>query len=427
MRISVKWIVFSVLWQFLYFAQLFIVKPGTDVSPYAYKYGLIHYIKFGGLTSSALASILLILFCFITLFIQEKIILNKNTVKVSSFVMMIFIISFLSGNQVVSSFDYIVKLIMPMIIYIFFQACFKKTNPDSIINLVRNINILVIGQVLICKAVTGEFAANTYYHEMPEEYFGYFNNPHPFTALLGLLALWNAVLVYEKKNRILNSLLFTGNVLLVYLSHVRTYMLAFLIAFVYLILRIKARKGSVSKYIYIVFAAATIFGIVYVMLYGDYASARTVTDVSSGRFYRWYLDIQYFLHKTSVYHKLVGNGPEAIYRINQELFSTNINSLNCFIDLLADIGIIGLAALAGAYYMILRDCISGSNMVFMIPICVYLAIGALINNILPYVIIMPLFMILLFVMRSYDIKKGELQKYENISALSAPILSDNGK
>lgn len=388
----------------LYVSQLFMYYPGADVSPYAYTQNMISAIRIVGFSLSALASILLLVWTL------ENIIYHQRVITQRIFILFIVVLipnfwALLTSTSMTESIDYLVKLMTPFFILFYLYSCIDAKWFRMLSKTVTLINVFVCAQVLVCKALYGHFAAYNYYWEYAEEYFGYYNHPHSFSGLLAFLTIWNVYQINKKRDVRLNLALFLSNVVLMYLSGVRTYLLALAVglAFIGLWALNSSRMKNIRRYVYCAIFAVCMFG---VKLAQNIGLSRVVGgDLSSGRLRRWTEDLQYIFDNYSLPEVFFGSGVNAIFEINKEIFNNYINSLNIFIDILADYGLLGLMLLIAAYCMIFKLTLCKESAGFQWGVFVVFWTACIINNITSYVTIMIMMIIILLLM-NYDGRNG---------------------
>lgn len=419
MGINLKWKGLEGIFVLLYFAQLFIVVQGTDASPYAYKYNLIHIIKYYGLTLSAWVCILAFIYCITMILFNRKIVLHKNQYIIAVLIIIFsFSASIVSLSNLLAEIDNIVKLVFPFIVYIFLVINCKNVCLKSFDNLFGYINLFLLGQVLVCKFLTGRWGVNNYYYEIKNEFFGYYNSPHPFSATLGILCIWCIYCIQQRRKKLFYAVLFILNYCLIFLCSVRSYLLAVTISVVYIVLKSVGSKIHIPKVIINILFALIGIAIIYVLLFGDVISIRQLAgDISSGRIYRWTQDLHFYIKEIDTVHKIIGSGANTTYSINTKLIGTYINSLNAAIDILIDNGIVGLSLLGYAYWLVFKE---GKENYFYYALWIYIAVGAGINNLLPYVSVMPLAMVMAFAFSQTFNTRSE-ESNENISVTSSAV------
>lgn len=422
MGINLKWKGLEIIFILLYFAQLFMVVQGTDVSPYAYKYNLLHIIKFYGLTLSAWVCALAFIYCITMILFNKKIVLHKNQ-YIIAILIVIFSLStvFTSLHNLLDEIDNIVKLVFPFIIYIFLVTNCKNVGLKSFNNFFAYINLFLLGQVLVCKIITGRWGVNNYYYEIENEFFGFYNSPHPFSATLGILCIWCIYCIQQKRKILFYGILFILNYCLIFLCSVRSYLLAATISVTYIVIKSVGSKIHISKVINNILFVLLGIAIIYTLLFGNVMSVRQLGgDFSSGRIYRWIQDLRFYMREIDTFRKIAGSGANTICNINTKLIGTYINSLNAAIDILIDNGIIGLLLLGYAYLLIFKEC---KKNYFYYALWIYIAVGAGINNLLPYVSVMPLAMVMAFAFSQTNNRRSE-ESNENISITSSTVSQD---
>lgn len=437
--IIILWIVdrnysFMLLILTLYIAQLFILVPGSDAS--AASYGAYNTILFYGMTLSAWASISIIIFCLVNiLFFRST---NYQLTKLD--ILCIFSLgSFLFTGMLVSnnfldSVETPVKLSLPFIIYYYARFCIPKSRISYFYTLFLLINLITVGQVFICKILTGSFAINTFYwYIMSEEYFGYYNSPHPFSALLGLLSLWCIKSINERKRVVLNAILLSFNLLLIFLSGVRTYALGITIALIFIMISAFRDKGlrNIRKLLLavpIIALVLTIFTPSFVSL-SRFSNVFLSGDMTSSRLERWTTDVSYYVNQKNIFTLLLGNGFQSMNVINQTLIGVYINSLNVFIDLLVENGAIGMLLYLLPCVFIWKECYkkNSRSISIVIGMTIYIVIGLVINNLLPYVTIMPLFILILVIIDLENQVENGKQKSEYFGITSSSVSYNSRK
>jgi hypothetical protein len=384
------------IWFGLYVSQIFILVPGSDASEWSY--GNYNTYSFAGLSYSTWISILLIYLCMLEILLTNPRMIPRRDAHVLLPVLVFFLFGMLVSANFGESVQDAIKLLFPFVLYYFFAWRTLRVDAVKIKYAVLAINLFLVGQVLVCKLLTGKFAANHYYwYVMDEEFFGYYNSPHPFAGVLGLISIWNLWQIGRREHPLFNTALFLCNIVLVFASGVKTYALSVLIAvgIVSVCSLFNSRLRNLRKYVLLtVFAAVLCGGFIAAW----YSTSRlniefNPTSLTSGRDSRWEKDLDYFVEQRDAARYLFGNGIGGIYFVNDSLIGRHINSLNVFIDLLVDDGILGMALILYAYYSIFRRAFRGgaAKPVVVAMVC-YIVISSFINNLLPYVTIMPIAM-----------------------------------
>lgn len=384
---TLREVVFLVLLLALYVSQVFLVVPGANLD--AANYGHYDTINFLGLSYSSWLSLILICWCTISVLMN----LGKLRFTRPSLLCLLAIAGFTVIGALNSSVSGIadlgVKMLMPFTAYFYIRYVLIELESREIDRLLLAINLFLIGQVLICKLITGEFSANHYYtYIMDEEYFGYYNSPHPFTAMLGLLSIWNLRIIALRKAPVVHVLLVAGNVTLMLVSGVRTYLLGLVFSVVFLLIMALFRS-DLKKFrpliAALIFVLLCFSGQLSAFLSGTrLSSSYNTTELTSGRSLRWALDMGEYLGE-STFRILFGGGFAHSYDVNTILIGVHINSLNFVVDVLLDNGIFGLLTLLIAYLGMLTDLFKKGNFPFLAALAIYLLVGMTLNNLLPYV------------------------------------------
>ena len=406
--------IFLAIWIELYIAQLFMYLPGTDVSPYAFAHSKIEAIRVMGLTLSAAVSIVLVFFIFATFVMRIKK-YSKKAIYMMILALIPNLLNLVRSSDLTGNFDTFLKVISPFVICYKIQKIIDRENVRDFKTAITAINIFMIAQVLACKLMYGHFAAYNYYYEMSEEYFGYYNHPHSFTCLLAVLSIWCIYQMNKRQNVPLNIVLFVLNLLLMFISGVRTYFIALIagLLFVGIYSLMMRSMKNLRKYVYIAVVLLVIAGPALITSFG---STRVTEDVSSGRIDRWTADISYAINNYSWFDKLFGAGLDASVQANKVLFDVAINSLNVFIDMFMNYGIIGMIMMIIAYSYIFRLTWSKKQKGFQIGMLVFLLTACFINSIVSYITIMSMIVVILYIFKV----EGEMDS-EGLSLKSAAV------
>ena len=160
-RHTLREVVFLVLLLALYVSQVFLVVPGANLD--AANYGHYDTINFLGLSYSSWLSLILICWCTISVLMN----LGKLRFTRPSLLCLLAIAGFTVIGALNSSVSGIadlgVKMLMPFTAYFYIRYVLIELESREIDRLLLAINLFLIGQVLICKLITGEFSANHYY------------------------------------------------------------------------------------------------------------------------------------------------------------------------------------------------------------------------------------------------------------------------
>lgn len=401
LRYPKKETIFYCLLSFLYFSQIIMYEPGSNVSPYAYSHGMLTHVRFFGLTFSAISCIMIVIFCSMGL-LKKSIKLCKRDVLIFLLIIVFILIGILRTfqnhqNNFVDGIETGIRYFLPFLIYIFIKVNKSSFKIEHLYRFLISLNSFLVLQVLLSFIMYGTFSVNTYYLQMSEEYFGFFNSPHGFTCLLGMLSIFNFYCILEKKHTLHNILLFICNFCLIYFSGVRTYLLCLGISIAVIIILItKSKRYSGNlRVIFIILLPFLIMLAIYFIINYSSSNSRINQDLSSGRFIRWITDLGYYINQKNIIALLFGSGFDSIYRINGNLIGVEINSLNFIIDLLIDNGIVGTILYLSTLVLFIGKDLKKENP-FYFALLIYVFIGCCINNILTYVTVMPLFILLYY-------------------------------
>jgi len=398
----------------LFIAQLFIIVPGSDIS--SASYGNFNTYKIAGFSTSTLMCMLIIFYCIFNTFIRNRFELKEKHLLLIIIIVLFDILGILTGNELDMQIEMCTKINMPFVVYFYLEYSYPKDKIQKLSQPILISNLILLIQVPLCKLLTGKFAASTFYaYIMKEEYYGYYSSPHAFAAILGVFSLWNLKCINENIHKYVNVLCLLANLLLIFLSGVRTYALAVIITIIFIFItsfgtnklkRIK-RLAVLSIVLFVIFSK-TIFQYI---LTSRFNAAYNTVEVTSGRGSRWTIDLDYFMNQTSILKVVLGNGFQSIYTINSNLIGLNINSLNAIIDTLVDNGIMGLIMIVIIYYIMLKKENIKKNKLIYYGFFIYLSIGLFVNNILPYITVMTTIVIL------FRILDAENDNYEEVNSL----------
>lgn len=386
-------------------SQMLMYQPGSNISPWAYKNGLLNHILFAGRTLSNWFSIFTALYCFLFLGIG----LYKKAFKIYDFLIFfslftVVCIGTLKSNSLSSGLAEGLKYLLPFIVYATIKTYKSSTWRLLIEKLLLFTNIILILQVLICKIFTGKYAASSYYLEMREEFFGFYNHPHNFTGLLGILSIWCFYNINRQHKPALNLILVFINIILMFISGSRSYLCSLMIALFYILIfsLIDKKVKRMRKFVF----AAIFIGIFLGPYYLTYLnSQRLLTSFLSGREKRWLQDFHYYLENMSIIDKLIGGGFGFVNEVNMELVGTNINSLNIIIDILINNGIIGLLFTILVYFILFDYFIKTGDKRFSIMMMVFFIVSSIFTNLISYQVVTIYMVLVLFVMRKNTIIK----------------------
>lgn len=358
-------------------SQILIFPPGSDVSPFSVYNGGAVVKSYGGATVQVWAILLLLAICGFGLARSQP------STGGSGFGWTLVAIATALVSGAVTSSDFAVfaegtgKIILPLMIFSYLIATMREGDSRTIVRLVIAINVFTAGQSLVCKVLTGSFASNMYYVELPQEYFGYFY--HPF-AFAGILSACMVVVVNEFVNgrhRGLMASLAAVNLYLIAGTQVRTYILG--TAAMFLIAVVGLTIGKKRPVLTLVIAGGLSLAAL-VVGQGLVANSRVTTDVSSGRLDRWVTDVHYVWSTASPVDLIIGAGPGRISDVNQQLFGIHINSLNAAVDSFVDFGVLGLLTMLISWYLLVRAQYLANRSPLVLSAAALLVISAAVTN-----------------------------------------------
>lgn len=365
-------------------SPILIFPPGTDVSPYAAYYGALTPITYGGVTVQVWSILALLTVCGFGLL---RVGFRSGSPGVA-WTIAAAASAIVGGALTTSDFallaEGIGKLLLPLLIFSFATAIKRSGDHRKFATLALLINIFTLGQAFVCKFATGRFAANTYYIELPEEYFGYFY--HPF-AFVGVVSACTIVVVNEfvqGRRRPAMALLLVLNFAFIYQTQVRTYILAVAVALLVAFIGTTFGRRSPLATIVVAFLLSLL-----ALLLGRnlVAGSRVTSDASSGRLDRWTADIESVWGNAPIHQLILGGGPSSIFELNQQLFGVYINSLNAAIDIFVDYGLLGLLTALTAWALLIRDQYRSTQNPLMLSAAVLLLISATVTSPLEFPVV----------------------------------------
>lgn len=391
-------IVFLLLFSGLFFSQMIMYKAGSNISPYAYTRGLLKPILLFGRTYSSWLSITITAYSLYKMLLSSRNRrLSKQDVIMYTAIFLVFLIGIFSYSSFSSALSEGTKYVLPFLTYGAVKVIDSERFKESTKKLLTFSNIILILQVALSKIITGKFAASTYYLEMQEEYFGFYNHPHGFTGLLGMLTIWCVFNINRRNKVCLYSVLAIINMILMYISGSRSYVYSLLIAVVYILMTsmVDQKLKRMRKYAFAGLIAALFFGKSFITNLGAH---RVTNAVLSGRGLRWVNDLNYFFSEMSWREKLTGGGFGYISDVNQKLSGVYVNSLNIFIDILIDNGIVGVILTMVAYAMLFSFYTKRGNKSFSIMVLFFFVVSSFVTNFITYQVIPITMVLILYVM-----------------------------
>jgi len=383
---------FFVALAFLELSQLFIFPPGTNVGPYVYAQGeLVPAQEFLGMTVFSWATLVLAGLCAVGLARVAAEVTFSGIGAVWAAVVVVLVRGLLGVGQGLGALDAAAKLAIPFVVYLFL-AGWTIESRRRLAGILTLVNCFLIAQSVLSKLATGRFSVNTYYLELSEEYFGFFYHPFAFVGSLGICSLVALHQAAAGRRILLNGSLLVTNLWFIYQSQVRTYMLAVVVALAVsvVLLAVERRRFSLATLIGV---AVSLVALAVSPL--DLAGDRRVDDISSGRLERWASDLRYLWAEGDGLHILFGGGGGYIQEVNQRLLGTSINSLNFFVDVLADYGAVGVLVVTIAWLALVRRAWFEVGWSFAGGMAVFWLISSFITNVFEFPSVGVLFVVAL--------------------------------
>lgn len=365
-------------------SQLMLYAPGTDVSPWAFSAGRLQPITVLGQTLQTLAFAALIFVVAVGLLSRRSQDAMHGRLWVWLSIGAIATTTVLTASRGLH-IDGSLRLVAPLLIYVYLRSRVQEERMASLADLLLVVNLVSVGQVLASKVLTGSFSSHTYYHELTQEFFGYYHHPFAFAGVLGVGAIVCMHQISIGRRASLNVALLLSDLCLIYLTQVRTYMVAVAAALVVAVLGLLIRRRMLGSAL--LSGLLMLGGLVALVGAGVFASGRMTADYSSGRLDRWVLDVQTFVEDSQGLEVLFGGGPQYIVELNAQLIGVAINSLNLYIDLFVDFGLIGALLFVGALVMIVRDAYSRCDRIFVTALAVFAAVATMITNLFEFPVV----------------------------------------
>ncbi len=273
--------------------------------------------------------------------------------KIKDFCVLVFIIctnlsAIIMTHDFTITLDHILHFDSTILtLYIILNRSFRENIP---IFLEKNNRLMkfVIYFSMIITAVT-LFIPQCYANNTGEiVYAGLSNGSHTLASCLCLINV--VIMCYLKKQKFKPSqLILLGiSVFAIFKSGSRVYLLALLILLI-LFYKDKIKKCSLKPIILLamsfvivnLFLSSSMFTRFVSTTNNQYISENPIEAMTSGRVIWWKYDIEAF-NEFNVINKLLGNGFDCVYNINESRYGMKIWAHNDFIQLLLSIGIFGL-------------------------------------------------------------------------------------
>lgn len=375
-------------------SQVLIFAPGTDVSPYGQTVNPSPPLLILGNTVQVWALVAVMALSLSTLVRFGSQGLRSGQGLALGGLLVCAVSGVLVGASVAELADGVGKVALPLMLALYLSRIGLAGRP--LVQFVLVANIFTLGQALFARVLTGSFAANRYYLDLPQEYFGYFYHPFAFSGILSVCSLVVASEIRTRQRRWPLALMLLANFAFISATQVRTYVLAVGIA-----LLVAAVGFTIGKRRPI-FSLVVAFGLSTIAVLGasGYLSGtRTTTDTSSGRLDRWIVDLTYVWDSASTAQLMFGGGPGRIDEVNEALFGVRINSLNAFIDLFVDFGLIGMSMIISAWILILVSHYRFTRDALVLSLITMFGISAAVTSPLEFPGVSALMVIALFALR----------------------------
>ena len=179
-------------------------------------------------------------------------------------------------------------------------------------------------------------------------YAGLSNGSHTLASCLCLISVITICYLKGQKFKPTQLILFGIPVFAILKSGSRVYLLALLIL-LFLFYKDKIKKCSLKPIIVIgasfiivnIFLSSSMFTRFVSTTNNQYISENPIEAMTSGRIIWWRYDLEEF-GKFNIINKILGNGFDCVYNINESRYGMKIWAHNDFIQLLLSIGIFGL-------------------------------------------------------------------------------------
>ena len=408
----------------LFVSQIFILIPGSYAN---YDDGSVRFYSIFSTSLSTIVSTILILYLLISLvFSSKRIRYSRAEILLLFFFIASSFISFLGQQSFTNKLATFMKILLPIELLLYLPRC--NYNIKSYRKVIYIINLFLISQTLVCKALTGKFAASIFYTSLENEFFGFYNSPHPLAATLCFLSIFLLIEFVNYKNRKLFTIfLFACNQIFIYLLGTTSYLVADILGLAVLIV-FSTMKGNeairywIRKFLPVFLIAVPV--VVVALFNSRIVDNLLVGNITNGRLNRWMFDLNIFINNAGLKTVLFGDGFYSIFATNLLIGQGEINSLNFFIDMLFDTGLFGLLSYCFLYIYYFKNLYTRKNNAFFWQIIAVFLFSAFFNNLVPYVTVMTIMIILLNYQKNMGEREyGFKRQVKHISTLSAGISS----
>lgn len=376
----------------LQISQVLQYPPGTDISPFAAQTSGLRPNTFAGQTVITWAFVFLAAVSLPGAMGRARKAI-PGAISIWFALATVALVSVFTADSAKNLVDGVGKFAIPVIVYIFLSVKVRDSESDMGSRLVLWVNVFTIGQVVFAFFLTGSFGPNRYYRELGQEFFGLYYHPFAFVGVLGICTIVAFRHILGRRRVALNATLLVLNLSLILLSQVRTYIVAtaFGLVIAVAILIIRRRQLLLAVIIMILLTMAIPFGTENL----SFADDRVTGDFASGRFDRWQLDIETVWNQAGVFQLFFGGGPQYVFGLNELLFRRWINSLNLFVDLFVDFGIIGILLFLLIWSVIIRDAARLGDLLLVCSLVAFVAVASMISNVIEFPAVSVLFAVAL--------------------------------
>lgn len=400
----------------LQLSQVFLFPPGSDLSPWASVTHGLNPNTIADVTPQTWALGLLAVVCGIgALRRTNRLIAGAIVIWIA--LAGLGLIALFTSDSASTYIDGVGKIVLPILVYLYLAPRVSDLR-DLTAPLILAINLFTVGQSVLSKLVTGSFGANNYYYELAEEYFGFYHHPFAFSGVLGVCSIVALFQISNGRAVLLNSALLAANLVLLYQTQVRTYIVAVGVALTVAVLMILVRNGKTT---WLVAGSPFVVLLLVWLTQQGVANDRVTADASSGRIDRWVSNLQVAWSDPSPLRVIFGGGPQRIFEINEELIGTHINSLNVFIDTFVSFGVLGLILFVLAWWLLIRDAMRHGDPALVLCLAAFMLIAASLSNAFEFPFVAITFVIALTVRHNLKGPTNDASARTSPSAVSRGI------
>lgn len=362
------------------FSQLVQYSPGVDVSPWAFSHTAVQPNSIFGLSIQTFAAVILGAICLAGVARKQTSDVFHARLFVLAALGFVTLSSAVMSDSLVSVIDTVGQVAIPVLSYMYLSSHEMTAKVDTGTTLMILISLFTILQVAASKLLFGSFAVHNYYYEIDPEYFGFFHHPFAFAGVLAVSAILLLFVMATRGIRGYYVILIVACIALIILTQVRTYILAAVVGLAVglcIVIAQRKRVGTVVALSPLLFAAVTLF---WHSVPSMLAADRANTDLSSGRFDRWTMNLATFFDQASLSELLFGGGATRVIDINEQAIGTRISSLNFFVDSLINFGLVGSVLLISVLVLVFVDASSKGSFGLTVSLGSLMIITSLITS-----------------------------------------------